>query len=36
MEKIEINNQGVLALTNKIRMEAEDVKRIGLPLDAFP
>ena len=36
MEKIEINSQGILALTNKIRMEAEDVKRIGLPLDAFP
>ena len=26
----------VLELTNKVRMEAEDVKRIGLPLDAFP
>ena len=36
MEKIENNSQGILALTNRIRMEAEDVKRIGLPLDAFP
>ncbi len=26
----------VLELTNKVRMEAQDVKRIGLPLDAFP
>ena len=26
----------VLELTNKVRMEAEDVKRIGLPLYAFP
>ena len=26
----------VLELTNKVRMEAEDVKHIGLPLDAFP
>ena len=26
----------VLELTNKVRMEAEDVKRIGLPLDTFP
>ena len=26
----------VLELTNKVRMEAEDVKRSGLPLDAFP
>ena len=26
----------VLELTNKVRMEAEDVTRIGLPLDAFP
>ena len=26
----------VLELTNKVRMEAEDVKSIGLPLDAFP
>ena len=26
----------VLELTNKVRMEAKDVKRIGLPLDAFP
>ena len=26
----------VLELTNKVRMEAEDIKRIGLPLDAFP
>ncbi len=36
MEKIENNSQGILALTNKIRMEAKDVKGIGLPLDAFP
>lgn len=26
----------VLELTNKVRMEAGNVKRIGLPLDAFP
>ena len=26
----------VLELTNKVRMEAKDVTRIGLPLDAFP
>ena len=26
----------VLELTNKVRMEAEDVKSIGLPLDIFP
>ena len=36
MEKIENNSQGVLALTNKIRMEAKGVKDIGIPLDAFP
>ena len=36
MEKIENNSQGVLALTNKVRMEGKDVKGIGLPLDAFP
>ena len=36
MEKNENNSQGILALTNKIRMEAKDVKGIGLPLDAFP
>ena len=36
MEKIENNSQGVLALTNKVRMEAKDVKGIGLSLDAFP
>lgn len=36
MEKIENNSQGVLALTNRIRMETKGVKGIGLPLDAFP
>lgn len=36
MEKNENNSQGILALTNKIRIEAKDVKGIGLPLDAFP
>ena len=36
MEKIENNSQGVLALTNRIRMEAKGLKDIGLPLDTFP
>ena len=36
MEKIENNSQIILALTNKIRMEAKGVKAVGLPLDSFP
>ena len=36
MEKIENNSQGILALTNRIRMEAKGLKDIGLPLDTFP
>lgn len=36
MEKIDTYKPSVLKLTNKVRLEAEGVKAIGLPLNAFP